>query len=464
MFFILLFLTVLAGAAWVYLFFGPRRLPIIPFVDFVQLDAKSYNPVDRLSRLALRHAEVATGGRPDAAAVTRCVEALRRQGSTGDRNDPAWQKVLEMAGEDLAERRPPSVVLVVYAHNQADALRHTLVGLAGQAWWPLRVIVADDQSTDGTSALLQEKAALVPGLDFFTVSAPPDGWNRKTWARQQAVERLASTFSPPPAPSAPPPDWLLFLNADVELNPDAVFGVMHTAEKMGLEALSVLPRVECQSVMDKLMAPFLMNLLSLVYPAEAAALRPGGQYLADGSFFLIRRKVYEETGGWEATAKEKNANLMFATRIFLAGHKIRWFLTRELARVRSHSQHQSVWAKLADSTCNALYDRPEKLLFGLAAALVLGLAPYMSLFFYGELDAYRAVADPSQAFVFNILLAVASATGVLASAASLARMSLAQGLSVFWGFSLPFGTVVFMGWSIAWSLKRWIYGREEVRF
>jgi glycosyltransferase involved in cell wall biosynthesis len=112
--------------------------------------------------------------------------------------------------------------LVIPARNEVLRLPHLLASLKNQSHPPLEILVVDDHSDDDTAALAMQGGARV------LASAPlPKGWRGKTWACHQGAHAAKGK-------------WLLFLDADVTLQPTAL-GQILTACRANGGAVSVLP-------------------------------------------------------------------------------------------------------------------------------------------------------------------------------------------------------------------------------
>ena len=81
----------------------------------------------------------------------------------------------------------PSVVAVVPARNEADVIARTIGSLLNQNYpGAFRVILVDDQSTDGTAEAAR-KLDRTERLDVRTGAARPTGWTGKLWAVSQGI-------------------------------------------------------------------------------------------------------------------------------------------------------------------------------------------------------------------------------------------------------------------------------------
>jgi glycosyltransferase involved in cell wall biosynthesis len=100
-------------------------------------------------------------------------------------------------------RAAPRIAIVIPTFNCAAHLPAALASIAAQTWKPTRTIVVDDGSTDGTAALLAERAARGE-LTVITIA------NAGPAAARNAGVRAADE------------EFVAFLDADDTLEPDAL--------------------------------------------------------------------------------------------------------------------------------------------------------------------------------------------------------------------------------------------------
>ncbi len=88
----------------------------------------------------------------------------------------------------------PSITAVMPARNEVDVIGKSISSLLAQDYpQPLRVVLIDDQSDDGTSTA----ARLAAGdegdrLTILSGKALPPGWTGKLWAVKQGIEQARS--------------------------------------------------------------------------------------------------------------------------------------------------------------------------------------------------------------------------------------------------------------------------------
>lgn len=98
----------------------------------------------------------------------------------------------------------PAISIIIPTWNHASALARCLASVEQQTEKDFEVIVVDDASTDGTARFLREQR---PSFSLQTIRLPE---NRGAPAARNEGARLAAGR------------YLLFLDADVELYPDAL--------------------------------------------------------------------------------------------------------------------------------------------------------------------------------------------------------------------------------------------------
>src|SRR6516162_6258431 len=86
------------------------------------------------------------------------------------------------AGNEPDEPDLSDVTVLIPARNEAPAIERTLIALRRQGRG-LRVVLVDDQSSDGTAAVA--RLAWPAGLTIIRGQPLPGGWTGKLWALEQ---------------------------------------------------------------------------------------------------------------------------------------------------------------------------------------------------------------------------------------------------------------------------------------
>lgn len=163
--------------------------------------------------------------------------------------------------------------------NIADCLR-TVVGQPG-----VEIVVLDDGSSDGTGDI-----AASFGVRVIAGTPPPPGWLGKPHACQQLA-----------AAARPSSRVLVFLDADVRLEPNAVAAAVDLLDRHGLDFVSPYPRQVAVSAAERLVQPLLTWSWLTFLPLRIAERSPRlSLAAANGQFLVVRRDAYERAGGHRA--------------------------------------------------------------------------------------------------------------------------------------------------------------------
>src|SRR5262249_32835402 len=148
--------------------------------------------------------------------------------------------------------RWPSVTVVVPARDEAEILPLTLPTLVDQDYpGQMRVVLVDDNSTDGTADLV---ASRWPGVTVVRPPEPPPGWTGKPWALAAGVEEAGDV------------DYLLFSDADIAHTRDSVRTLVAAAEGHGYALVSQMARLRARTGWERLVVPAFVFFFALLYP------------------------------------------------------------------------------------------------------------------------------------------------------------------------------------------------------
>ncbi len=234
----------------------------------------------------------------------------------------------------------PSVGVIVPARNERLLIGGTLHGLTAQDYpGPLRIVVVDDRSGDGTADVARAAAAGSPRpVDVVSGQALPDGWVGKVWAMQQGVRHLARD-------GAPPPEWILLTDADIRHTPDSLRLLVGDAVHRGVALNSRMARLRCRSVAERLLIPPFVLFFFLLYPLRWANRAGSRLASAAGGCILVRSDALEAGDGLQAVRGALIDDLALARRVKRhGGGATRLALSRDRVRSeRAYDDLGSVW-------------------------------------------------------------------------------------------------------------------------
>ncbi len=213
---------------------------------------------------------------------------------------------------------PAPISAIIPARNEAHNLPTLLSSLAAQSLKAAQIIVVDDQSEDGTAAIA-EKA----GVTVIRCQGPPSGWTGKTFACHLGADAATQP-------------WLLFLDADTELSPQALRVSYRYVIDHSLDGLSLLLQQRCLTVWERLLLPY-------AYARYFAGARPSSPR-ANGQWILMSVKGYARCGGHEGVRGSLIEDVALAQQCRRAGLNLPLARGEELASVRMYDGFGAIWA------------------------------------------------------------------------------------------------------------------------
>jgi hopene-associated glycosyltransferase HpnB len=261
----------------------------------------------------------------------------------------------------------PSVVAVVPARDEAAVLPASLPSLLGQDYpGPLRVVLVDDQSTDGTAEVAARLSReLAPGRpdgppDRLTVlaGAPlPPGWAGKVWAMHQGLRAASGA------------EYVLFTDADIAYRNGAVRSLAAAASGSGRVMVSQMALLRADSGWERLLIPAFVYFFAQLYPFRWVN-RPGSRTAAAaGGCMLVRRDALATAGGLEPIKSARIDDVALGALLKRPAGAAIWLgFSADVVSTRSYQRLAEIWDMVARSAYTQLRYSPLAL-----AGTVLGM-------------------------------------------------------------------------------------------
>ncbi len=259
----------------------------------------------------------------------------------------------------------PDLAVIVPARNEAARIGRCLHGLLAQDYPAarLRIIVVDDNSTDGTAALVARIAAEDARVVLVRGRPLPPGWAGKPHACGQGAEAAGA-------------DWLCFLDADTAPRPALLRTAVLAAREGRIDLLSLEPFQELGSFAERLIIPSGMFLIAFTQDPSRVNDPARPDATANGQFLLFRREAYEAVGGFAAVREEICEDKALARAVKRAGFRLALLGAEELVNVRMYTGFRSLAEGLAKNVVD-MAGGVGPTLAAAGLALVLGWAPIL---------------------------------------------------------------------------------------
>ena len=314
------------------------------------------------------------------------------------------------------EHRPVRVCVVVPARNEADTIARTVTALLGQKFnGTLHVIIVDDHSEDRTATVVTRAAEAIGRCAALTVISGvplPEGWTGKLWAVSQGLKE-AQAFSP---------DYLLLTDADIEHGPLTLSTLVAKAEREQLALTSLMVRLHCRTLPEKMMIPAFVYYFFLLYPPRWIANPHARTAGAAGGCMLVRPDALARAGGIEPIHGEIIDDCALAKAIKGSGGRVWLGLADVSSSLRPYESFHEIRKMIERSAFNQL-KHSTLLLIGTVvgmlltfvlpiallltgspaatvlatAAIVLMLRSYLSMVLYYRLSPMWSLALPASA-------------------------------------------------------------------
>ena len=317
-------------------------------------------------------------------------------------------------------RETPDVDIIVPARDEAETIQAAIGSLLAQDYaGAFRVILVDDNSTDGTASLAGE----APNLQIIRLDSKPSGWSGKLWALYQGI---AASHSP----------IVLLTDADIVHQPAHLGSLVAKLLDSQLDMVSEMVRLNCSSRAERILVPAFVYFFQMLYPFSRVNDPRSAVAAAAGGTILVRRDVLARIGGIETIKEALIDDVALAKAVKRSG-SIFLGHSQLAASIRPYAKVSDVWHMIARTAFTQLrYSTPLLLLTIAALSVVWLVPPWEALFARG--------------WVFGCAL-----TACLLAALSYIPTLMRYQRSVLWVFALPLTALFYLAATIASAVNYW---------
>ena len=152
----------------------------------------------------------------------------------------------------------------------------------------------------------------------------PAGWTGKNYAMFTGSKAATG-------------DYLLFTDADTTHQPPSILTAVACALERKIDLLTLAPETECRSFWEHVVQPLAVSSLALWFDPVRINDPRSPVVLANGQFILIRKAVYEKTGGNEAVRSDVVEDVELAKRVRRAGFLVQFLNGSRLYSTRMYT-------------------------------------------------------------------------------------------------------------------------------
>jgi len=261
-----------------------------------------------------------------------------------------------------------SFSILVPCRDEAENVSELVATLGALDHPRYEVIFIDDNSTDGTGELLRQAISNRPYMKVISAAPLSDGWMGKPWALSQGLSHATH-------------DYIVTVDADVRLAPDALSAMDSVLQRTGSDFLSPYPSQSAVTMSERLVQPLLQWTWMTTVPLRIAmrSSRPS-LAVANGQFLIVKKSALIAVGGFAAIQSSVLDDIDLARALIRRGFSGGVCDGSKIASTRMYSSFSEIRAGYGKSMSTGFGG-----IFGsLALALVMaisGLLPFIYSFF-----------------------------------------------------------------------------------
>jgi glycosyltransferase involved in cell wall biosynthesis len=291
---------------------------------------------------------------------SRLLDAALGMSKVADISRPEW------------DRKPvtdPRVSIIVPARHEEERIGPTLRALLKLDYDNYEVIAVNDRSTDRTGEVMDRIASTPEAssrLKVIHVAELPPGWLGKVHAMWSAANQASG-------------DWLLFTDADVLFRPDVLTRAFAYAQAESADHLVLFPRMIMKSPGERMMIAFFQTLFVFGHRPWKVADPKTKDHMGVGAFNLIRRRVYDAVGTYQALRFEVLDDMKLGKIVKNAGYAQRNVYGADLISLRWAHGAMGMVDNLTKNFFAIMSFQSWRLLLSAFALAFLNLMPFIGI-------------------------------------------------------------------------------------
>ncbi len=262
----------------------------------------------------------------------------------------------------------PKISVIVPACNEEQGITHCLNSLLNQTYPHLEIVAINDRSTDGTGTLMDKLDATHENLHVIHVTELPTD---ELWLGKNHALHMGSQQSTG--------EWIIFTDGDIIFKPQTIELALSYCQEKELDHLAMTPDLVCPSFLFECFFNFFTIVFSANFRQWEASNPNSKRYVGVGAFNMVKRHVYNATGGHERLKNSVIDDMELGRIIKEQGNKQDVLLATKHLSVEWYS---STIAMLKGLEKNAFAGGDYKIMdtgIGLFFLGVLVLSPYILL-------------------------------------------------------------------------------------
>jgi len=231
------------------------------------------------------------------------------------------------------EHEKPKVSVIVPARNEEELLSKCLDTLLEQDYENYEIIAIDDSSEDSTGEIIKKYAKENSKIIYVSARPKPKDWMGKNWACMEGYQKASG-------------ELLVCTDSDTKYSKNVLSLAVSHLLSLNLDALTVIPKMLCFDNWTRITLPMLSTFLHTRFSALRVndPSKKTGYFF--GSFYIIKKSVYESIGTHEGVKHEIIEDGALGKKVKEGGFNLRM--------VRGEHLLEAVWARNKPTLWNGL--------------------------------------------------------------------------------------------------------------
>ena len=229
------------------------------------------------------------------------------------------------------EKTNEKLSILIPARNEEKNIKKCLASINISSDLIKEVIVLDDDSNDNTWKILNELKNKNSKLIIKKGGSKPENWSGKSYACYQ-LSKFASS------------KWILFIDADTELEDKGVEKIFWYALKKNYSMVSAWPKIEMKGISEKILMPLLNFLVFSTFPTIYSRQSKNSSLgLAHGACILFNKEIYDSFTGHNLVKNSLFEDTELAKKWRSSGEMSVCINGINIIKVRMYDSFRSIW-------------------------------------------------------------------------------------------------------------------------
>ena len=221
--------------------------------------------------------------------------------------------------------------ILIPARNEEKNIKNCIDSILATNENYEKILVYDDHSTDSTNKEIKKIAKTNKKVKIAKTHRLEKGWTGKSYACYQLAKQSSS-------------EWIIFIDADTIIK-EELSQLIDYSKENNLKMLSAWPKIEMQSMAEKIFMPLLNFIVFTTCPMLISKKRNSDNLgLAHGACILFEKETYFKLGGHDLVKNDLFEDTRLARIFRQRGEKNYCINGSNIISVKMYDSFKSIWA------------------------------------------------------------------------------------------------------------------------